>query len=61
MDSVIGAAGKDSGIDIQSKAIVLRGASSTSVISSGNLQASGGDISLQADDIQLSNNAQLIS
>ncbi|MEJ6685397.1 MAG: filamentous hemagglutinin N-terminal domain-containing protein [SAR86 cluster bacterium] len=61
VDSFISAAGKDSGIDIQSNAILLRGASGTSVISSGNLQASGGDILLQADEIQLSNNAQLIS
>lgn len=61
VDSFINAAGRDSGIDIQSDALVLRGVTSSSVISSGNLQASGGDIALQVDDILLSNNAQLIS
>jgi filamentous hemagglutinin family protein len=60
-DSFIGAAGKDSAINMQANSIVVEGVERKSIISTGSLTNSGGDLTLQADEIRLSNNAQLIS
>ena len=61
VDSRLSAAGRGSTVDMQASSITLRGDTGPSIISSGDLQASGGDIILQARDIHLVNNAQLIS
>ncbi|MBV1879903.1 MAG: filamentous hemagglutinin N-terminal domain-containing protein [Pseudomonadales bacterium] len=54
VDAIITASGRDSTIDIQANSVSLSGNIKQSVIQSGNIIASGGDIDIAANNISLS-------